>query len=57
MTELHKGTTGRHIEEHALSLKLIRAGYCWPTMKEDCQEYTQKCDKCQKHGDWIHAPT
>ncbi|XP_068498264.1 uncharacterized protein [Phaseolus vulgaris] len=32
MFELHKGICGSHIDGRALSLKLIRVGYYWPTM-------------------------
>jgi len=25
-------------------------------MKGDCVEYVRKCESCQKHADWSHAP-
>jgi len=56
MAELHEGICGSHIGGWTLSLKVIWAGYYWPTMKEDCVKYAQRCEKCQKHADWHHAP-
>ena len=56
MTELHEGICESHIRGQALVLRVIRAGYYWPTMKEDCGRYAQRCEQCQKHADWHHAP-
>jgi len=56
MTELHEGICESHIGGRALALKVIRAGYYWPTMKEDCGRYAQRCEHCQKHANWHHAP-
>ena len=56
MTELHEGICGSHIREQALLLKVIQAGYYWLTIKEDCMKYAQRCEQCQKHADWHHAP-
>jgi len=46
MVEIHEGICGSHVEGQALSLKVIRAGYYWPTMKEDCMKYAQRCEQC-----------
>jgi len=54
MTELHQGICGSR--NRALSSKVIRAGYYWPTMKEDCTRYEQRCKQCQQHADWHNAP-
>jgi len=56
MAELHEHICGNHLGGRALSLKAVRAGYYWPTMKEDCMRYAQRCEQCQKHVDWHHAP-
>jgi len=56
MVELHEGICGSHIGGRALLSKAIRAGYYWPTMKEDCTKYVQRCKQCQRHADWHHAP-
>jgi len=56
MAELHEGICGSHIGDRALSLKAIRAEYYWPTMREDCIRYAQRCKQCQQHADWHKAP-
>jgi len=56
MAELHEGICGSHVGGRALSLKVVRVGYYSPTMKEDCMIYAQRCEQCQKHADWHHAP-
>jgi len=46
MSKFHEGICGSHISGRALSLKIIRAGYYWSTMKEDCEKYVQRCEQC-----------
>ncbi|XP_068466354.1 uncharacterized protein [Phaseolus vulgaris] len=57
MVEVHEGICDSHIGGRALSLKVIRVGYYWPIMKEDCVKYAQHCVQCQKHANWWHAAT
>ena len=56
MAQLHEWICGNHIGDRSLSSKAIRAGYYWPTMREDCTRYTQWCKQCQQHADWNKAP-
>ena len=56
IAELHKGICGSHIGGRALSSKVIRTGYYWPTMREDCTRYGQRCKQCQQHVDWHKVP-
>ena len=56
MAELHEGICGSHVGGRALMLRIVRGGFFWPTMKNDCMEYVRKCESCQKHADWSHAP-
>ncbi|XP_068503704.1 uncharacterized protein [Phaseolus vulgaris] len=56
MTELHEGICGSHIGGRALATRTIRAGYYWPTMREDYKIYAQRCKQCQEHADWHKAP-
>ena len=37
-----------------MATRILRAGYFWPTMETDCQDYVKKCKPCQKHGNLIH---
>ena len=56
MAELHEGICGSHIDGRALSSKAVHAGYYWPTMREDCTRYAQRCKQCQRHAVWHNAP-
>jgi len=56
MAELHEGICGSHIGGRALATRTLRAGYYWPTMREDCERYAQRCKQCQQHADWHKAP-
>ncbi|XP_068504128.1 uncharacterized protein [Phaseolus vulgaris] len=56
MAELNEGICGSHVKVRALSLKVVRAGYYWPTVREDCMRYAQRCEQCHKHADWHHSP-
>jgi len=39
VAELHEGICSSHIGGRSLSSKALRAGYYWPTMREDCIRY------------------
>ncbi|RDY11649.1 rnhA, partial [Mucuna pruriens] len=46
--EVHEGTCRTHIGGRALTIKITKANYYWPTLKHECMEYMKKCNKCQK---------
>jgi len=56
MAELHEGICGSHVGGRALAATTLRAGYYWPTMREDCKRYAQCCKQCQQHADCHKAP-
>ena len=56
MSELHEGICGSHVGGRALAGRVLRAGYYWPTLREDCVGYAQRCRQCQQHADWHKAP-
>ncbi|KAL0416439.1 UNVERIFIED_CONTAM: hypothetical protein Slati_3475800 [Sesamum latifolium] len=56
LKEIHDGCCGSHIGTWALTNKAMRAGYFWPTMKQDARYLLSKCEKCQKHATLIHQP-
>jgi len=56
MAKLHDGICGSQIGGRSLSSKALSAGYYWPTMREDCTRYAQRCKQCQQHADWHNAP-
>jgi len=43
MSELHEGVCGSHVDGRALASRVLRAGYYWPTLREDCVGYAQRC--------------
>jgi len=56
MAELHECICGSHIGGRSLASKVVRAGFYWPTVKEDCVRHAQRCKQCKKHADWHKAP-
>ncbi|RDX82530.1 hypothetical protein CR513_36660, partial [Mucuna pruriens] len=56
MREIHEGVCGTHIGGRALASKIARAGYYWPTLKNDCMSFVRKCDKCQRFAEGHKAP-
>ncbi|XP_024009464.1 uncharacterized protein LOC112084547 [Eutrema salsugineum] len=57
MHEVHSGACGNHSSGKSLAIKIKRHGYFWSTMVKDCEKFTAKCDKCQRHAPTIHQPT
>ena len=56
MSELHEGICGSHVGVRSLASKVVRAGFYWPSVREDCVRYAQWCKQCQMHADWHKAP-
>ena len=54
--EAHSGACGDHVNGPMLAKKILRQGYYWPTMEEDCIKFVRHYEKCQLHADKIHAP-
>ena len=44
MAVLHEGICGSHVGGRSLASKVVRAGFYWPTVKEDC--YAQGATLC-----------
>jgi len=53
MEEVQEGVCESHTDGQSLALKIIRAGFYWPTLREDCLGYVKKCDRCQRHSNNI----
>jgi hypothetical protein len=51
LADIYEGIWGQHLGAKALAKKVVRAGYYWPAMLKDAQDYVNLCDKCQQHGD------
>ena len=56
LEEVYEGICGSHVNGLTLAQKLIRAGYYWPEMEKDAIKFAKNCQKCQVHGNLIHAP-
>ena len=54
--EIHEGVCGTHISGHVMARQIMRAGYYWMTLENDCINYVRKCHKCQIYADKIHVP-
>jgi len=58
LKEVHEGTFGTHMNGHSMARKILRAGYFWLTMENDCCIHVRKCHKCQAYADNINvSPT
>lgn len=56
LREAHEGGCAEHIGFGSLARKVARAGFYWPTMRNDAEEMVKKCPSCQKHG-WKPNPS
>ena len=54
MKEIHEGTRGYHSGPKTMAARILRAGYFWPTMEQDCTNFVKKCQPCQQHGPCPH---
>jgi len=43
MAELHEGICGSHVGGRSLASKVVHARFYWPTVREDCVRYAQRC--------------
>lgn len=46
----HDEPCGGHFANKKTSLKILNIGYYWPTLHKDADQYTKRCDKCQRMG-------
>lgn len=47
MNVVHGGEYGAYTGRRSLCKNIIRQGYYWPTMLNDCTAHAKKYDKCQ----------
>ena len=58
LKEVREGIYGTHMNGHSMARKILRAGYFWLTMENDCCIHVRKCLKCQEYADNINvSPT
>ena len=53
---MHDGICGEHLGARALAIKVLQAGFYWPTMKEDAMDKVRRCDKCQRFASLSSIP-
>ncbi|XP_072071889.1 uncharacterized protein [Arachis hypogaea] len=56
LAEAHEGICGTHTGARSLASKILRAGFFWPTLKQDSQQKIRTCQNCQRHAPLIHIP-
>ena len=56
LREIHEGIYGNHSGARSLQKKIIRAGYYWPSMQADANNFVQHCDRCQRFANLLHSP-
>ncbi|XP_072058155.1 uncharacterized protein [Arachis hypogaea] len=56
LAKAHEGICGTHTGARSLTSKILRAGFFWPTMKQDSQQKIRSCNNCQRHAPLIHIP-
>nr|KYP75938.1 hypothetical protein KK1_020150 [Cajanus cajan] len=44
--DIHRGICGMHSGARSMVTRVLQAGYYWPTLKLDCQNYVQRCKEC-----------
>ena len=57
LREVHQGVCGSHQGARSIAGKALRAGFYWPSLREDAAHLVQKCDKCQKFGNVQRLPS
>ncbi|XP_074336715.1 uncharacterized protein LOC141673886 [Apium graveolens] len=56
LKEAHEGIYGQHLGGRALTHKITRLGFYWPTMLADAKAYVKRCDRCQRHAPIVRQP-
>lgn len=46
LKEFHDGPASGHFSTRVIAMKIIRAGYYWPTLFNDFHNWVRKCEKC-----------
>jgi len=56
MEEIHKGLCRIYSGRRALAIKIKRHSYFWQKMIKDCEKFSKRCEKCQRHAPTIRQP-
>jgi hypothetical protein len=55
LNDCHSGAYGGHMSGYATAQKILRAGYFWPSLFNDCIIAIQKCHACQTYNNKIQS--
>ncbi|GJW80891.1 reverse transcriptase domain-containing protein [Tanacetum coccineum] len=50
LAHYHSGLTGGHHSANVTTKKVYEAGFYWPSVFKDANEYVRRCDACQRSG-------
>ena len=56
LDKVHREICEMHIRRRNMEIRVIRAGYYWPTLRTDCTKYVKKCKGCQEFSNTHYAP-
>ncbi|XP_047313953.1 uncharacterized protein LOC124917607 [Impatiens glandulifera] len=56
MEEVHAGNCGSHMNGMALAKKVLRLGYFWQNLEQDCIAFVKTCHQCQIYANLKHTP-
>jgi transposase InsO family protein len=57
LTQTHLGVCGGHIGARALTAKVFRQGFYWPSVIDDASKLVTTCQACQKFSPNTQAPS
>lgn len=57
LVEVHTSIYEEHLAGKNLVLKIMRYGFFWPTMRQDCEDFTRRCKPCQLYSSVSHRPS
>jgi hypothetical protein len=55
LNDCHSGACGGHMSGYATAQKILRAGYFWDSLFNDCIIVVQKCHACQTYNNKIRS--
>jgi hypothetical protein len=55
LNDCHSGACGGHMSRYATAQKILRAGYFWPSLFNDCIISVQKCHAFQTYNNKIRS--
>lgn len=57
MKKVDEGVCGSHIGGRSLYRRILRVGYYWSSMLQDCVRFVNHCEKCLIYAPFTHSST